>query len=126
LRSVRNLNLNKHSNNGNQWSTKLCDNITDAVAFINKTRQLINALETNGSYTEVLEEHAHAIAYIESSTTFALLSSNCTAYFAGLNAAGILDAEAAYQEQMYENNASRLFGKILQLFGIQGFPAILF
>ncbi len=115
-------NFNPNSNaGGHRPSSNICDDKTQADSFVIKIRQLINTLETNGSYTEILNKHVHAIAYIESSSTEVLISSNCTEYFNGLNAARKLDTKAEEQQAELEDNANRLFSKILQSFRIRNF-----
>ncbi|CAF1344339.1 unnamed protein product [Rotaria sp. Silwood1] len=104
-----------HFHHGRQptWSSKLCQNQTLAQSYLNYTRQLINTLETNGSYTQVLQKRAQSIAYFKNDNNTAFLSSNCSQFFAGLKYARKLDAQALKQQQMYENNAARLYKQIL-------------
>ncbi|CAF0831286.1 unnamed protein product [Rotaria sordida] len=96
------------------WSSKLCENQTLAQSYLNNTRQLITTFETNGSYTQVLQKRAQAIAYFKNNNNTVLLSSNCSQFFIGLKNARKLDAQALLQQRIYEENAARLYKRILQ------------
>ncbi|CAF3704738.1 unnamed protein product [Rotaria sp. Silwood1] len=70
----------------NRWASKLCANSSLVQSFLNQTRALIIQLNSNDSFAQVLQQKTQKIAYIESDTNAALLSSNCTQYFNGLAA----------------------------------------
>ena len=86
---------------GSQLSTKLCANQSLADAFLAQMQELINTLQTNGSFTQVLADRAQEIAYIQSATNTALLSSNCTAYFTGLTTAINADRAVVKTREQY-------------------------
>jgi hypothetical protein len=102
-----------HGNKG-QWVSELCANETLAESFLTQTRELITTLESNGSYSNVLADRAQEITYIQSATNAALLSTNCTGFFSGLNNARSLDSQAQQQQQAYQRTAGRLFWQIIQ------------
>ncbi|CAF2671290.1 unnamed protein product [Rotaria sp. Silwood2] len=118
-------NFGFHFRPGSQttWSSKLCQNQTLAQSYLNYTRQLITTLETNGSYTQVLQKRAQAIAYLKNDNNTELLSSNCSQFFAGLKDAQKLDAQALLQQKRYEDNAVRLYKQIFQ--SLLGFRFVL-
>ena len=61
-------------------------------AYLNNTDNLINSLQGNASYTSVLQlTTANFIAYIRSPSNRGLLSSNCTAFVAGVRTAKLAD-----------------------------------
>ena len=102
--------------------SELCKNQSLAQEFLTKLRELITTLESNDTNAEVLEERANAVAYVKSDTNAAVLSSNCTGYFDGLKHARKLDAQAEAQQEIYEENAERLYKKMLQsIFGPHNF-----
>jgi hypothetical protein len=104
--------------NGNGFVTLLCANASLAQSFLTQIQQLINTLQSNGSFTQVLQARANEIAYIQNATDVALLSSNCTAYFIGLQNAKALDKLAGDQQEQYTWIAANLFSQIIQsLFG---------
>jgi len=104
-----------HYPNGEaQMLSKLCENKDLAQLIVTKVREVITTLERNGSYTEVLQKHKQAIAYIKSNTNFDVLSLNCTEYFNRLNNAWQLDEQAEEQKRYYEENAIRLLQQMLQ------------
>ncbi len=96
------------------WVTQLCDNATLAQDFLTEIQALITTLQSNGSYSQVLTNHAQEIAYIQNSNDSALLSSNCTAYFAGLKAAKQADQAAIQLQQQYQSAAAQAFFQIIQ------------
>jgi len=102
-----------HGNKG-QWVSELCANETLAESFLTQTRALITTLESNGSYSNILADRAQEITYIQSATNAALLSTNCTGFFSGLNNARNLDSQAQQQQQAYQRTAGRLFWQIIQ------------
>ncbi|CAF3930241.1 unnamed protein product, partial [Rotaria sp. Silwood1] len=60
----------------NRWASTLCANSSLTQLFLNQTRALITQLNSNGSFAQVLQQKTQDIAYIESDTNAALLSSN--------------------------------------------------
>jgi hypothetical protein len=112
IRSNRRSNV--RGNPPGQWASKLCDNETLAHEFLTEVRQLITTLQTNGSYGRVLQDHTQTIAYIQSDPNAAVLSSNCTGYFVGLQNAQKLDQNAEEQQEQYEENLDFLYIKIIQ------------
>lgn len=101
-------------NNGIEWSSNLCNNGTLAQSLVANIQAFITTLETNGSFTGVLQQHNQAIAYIQNSANTNILSSNCTAYFNGLTNALKLDKIAEEQEENYEESVYRQLRQILQ------------
>jgi len=97
-----------------QWLSYLCNNQTLAQSLMNQIQQFLTNLATNNSYAEILSEHNQAIAYIQSGTNTAVLSSNCTGYFDGLNNARKLDEIAQKQQEKYAENANRQLMQIIQ------------
>jgi hypothetical protein len=97
-----------------QWLSYLCNNQTLAQSLVNQIQQFLTNLATNNSYAEILSEHNQAIAYIQSGTNTAVLSSNCTGYFNGLNNALKLDETAQKQQEKYAENANRQLMQIIQ------------
>ncbi|CAF2785911.1 unnamed protein product [Rotaria sp. Silwood2] len=102
--------------NEDSWVSNICANDTLTQSFLNQTRQLINDLQSNGSFTQVLQERAQFISYIQNDNNTELFLSNCTEYFNGLKSAKILDKQALEQEKQYEQIANRLFRQIIQSF----------
>ncbi|UJR38044.1 hypothetical protein I4U23_030726 [Adineta vaga] len=98
----------------NQWETKVCANASIAEAFLEQTRQLITDLQANGTYDKVLEKRQNEINYINNANNTGVLSSNCTQFFTGLNAARTLDRQAQEQEWSIQRTAGRLFFQIIQ------------
>jgi len=84
-----------------------------AQDFLADIQALITTLQSNGSYSQVLTNHAQEIAYIQNSTDAALLSTNCTAYFAGLNSAIQADQQAAQIQLQYQLIAAQQFSQIV-------------
>jgi len=105
-----------HHGGGNQgqWVSELCANATLAQAFLTQTQQLIATLTTNASFTQFLQQHTQATAYIQNAANGNLLSSNCTGYFSGLQAAKSLDQQAAQAQQQYQQIAVQAFFQIIQ------------
>ncbi|CAF5227919.1 unnamed protein product, partial [Rotaria magnacalcarata] len=57
--------LQSSRNNTNApWGTKLCANSTVAQSFVTQTQQVIANLQSNGSFTQALQNRANAIAYL--------------------------------------------------------------
>ena len=95
-------------------SSKLCANQSTASSFLNQTQQLINTLQANGSFTQFLADRAQGVAYILSSDNAALLSSNCTAYFIGLNSATNADQTALQAKLQYYQIADNALKAIIR------------
>ena len=73
-------------------TTSICNNSITRDAYLNNTDNLINSLQGNASYTSVLQfTTANFIAYIRSPSNRGLLSSNCTAFVAGVRTAKLAD-----------------------------------
>ena len=64
-------------------------------------RQLIDNLQSNGSFTNILADGAQQVAYIQSSSSTALISSNCTGFFFGLQNAKDADRDALVEKFQY-------------------------
>jgi hypothetical protein len=93
-----------------------------AQSFLTQVQQLITTLQTNGSFGQVLTSVAQEVAYIQNSTDAALLSTNCTAYFAGLNSAIQADQQAAQIQLQYQLIAAQQFSQIVYtLVGNRGY-----
>ncbi|CAF5227952.1 unnamed protein product, partial [Rotaria magnacalcarata] len=52
------------NNTNAPWGTKLCANSTVAQSFVTQTQQVIANLQSNGSFTQALQNRANAIAYL--------------------------------------------------------------
>ncbi|CAF0975267.1 unnamed protein product [Adineta ricciae] len=98
----------------NDWESKICANASIADAFLNQTRQLITDLTTNGTFTSVLTKQQNEITYINSDDNKAILSSNCTQFFTGLDAARDLDRQAEKQQMELQRTARDLFVQIVK------------
>ena len=96
------------------WESKICANASIADAFLNQTRQLITDLTANGTFTSVLTERQNEITYINSDDNKAILSSNCTQFFTGLDAARDLDRQAEKQQMELQRTARDLFVQIVR------------
>jgi len=93
-----------------------------AQSFLTQVQQLITTLQTNGSFTQVLANQAQEVAYLQNSTDSTLLSSNCTAYFAGLNNAIQADQQALQTQLQYQQIAAQqLFQIVYSLVGHRGY-----
>jgi len=75
---------------------------------------LITNLQSNGSFTDVLTERATEIAYLQDTSNDGLLTSNCTAYFTGLDSARQTDRTAVEAKQQYFRAAQQAFFEILR------------
>ena len=107
--------------NGNGCSYLFCNNATLGSSFLTQIQQLITTLQSNGSFTQVLSAHANAIAYLTNSANTALLSSNCTAFCSGLQAAKQADQAAGQVQQQYARSAGQAVSQIIQsLYGGKG------
>ncbi|CAF4795708.1 unnamed protein product [Rotaria sp. Silwood1] len=100
--------------NEDSWTSNLCSNDTVAQSFLTQTRQVINDLQSNGSFAQALQKRAQFISYIQDDNNAEQLSSNCTEYFNGLKNAKNLDKQALEQERQYEQIANSLFRQIIQ------------
>ncbi len=85
-----------------------------ASTFFGEVQQLITTLQGNGSFAQVLAARAQAIAYVTNSANTALLSSNCTAFFSGLQAAKKADQAAAQVQQQYFRIAGQALFALIQ------------
>jgi hypothetical protein len=103
------------SNRGNHssWATKLCDNGSLAQSFLTQTQQLITNLQSNGSYTRVLQSRAQEINYVQNADNANLLSSNCTGFFVGLGDAQSADKLAEDQQKQAARTAGQLLIQII-------------
>jgi hypothetical protein len=73
-------------------TTTVCTNTTARAAYLTNINNLINSLQGNASYTAVLQfTAANFVAYIRSPSNQGLLSSNCTAFVAGVKTAKLAD-----------------------------------
>lgn len=104
----------------NSLGTKLCNNVTTAQSFVNQTRSQITVLSTNGSFTNFLQNHAQAVAYLQNTGNDGLISTNCTGYFTGLQAANTIDVNNELQIRNYTIIANNAIKSIL--FNIIGYP----
>ena len=94
--------------------SNLCANESLAQEFLIQTQQLIDTLQSNGSFTRFLEDRAQGIAYIENSANNDLASSNCTAYFNGLKTAKDADRIVAQKNREYYGIAAKAMRKIIR------------
>ena len=95
---------------------KLCSNPTMAQTVLTKIQQLISTFQSNGSFAQVLADRANEVAYIQSSTNAALLSSDCTAFFTGLkNAKDADDTAMKARFQYYQIAATAMMQTIRSL-----------
>ena len=97
------------------WTTKLCANSSLAQSFLTNTKQVIADLQANGTYTQVLQKRSAQVAYLQNSGNGALLVSNCTQFFVGLNAARQTDQQAVQQQQRLEKNLDSLLQKAVPI-----------
>jgi hypothetical protein len=97
------------------WTAKLCANSSLAQAFLSNTKQVIATLQANGSYTQALQKRSAQIAYLQNSGNGALLVSNCTQFFVGLNAARQTDQQAGQQQQRLEKNVDFLLQRAVPI-----------
>ncbi|CAF3142331.1 unnamed protein product [Rotaria sp. Silwood2] len=102
-----------HNDENNHGISKLCANNSLAQSFLTQMRALITQLSSNDSFAQVLQQRAHEIAYIQNNTDAQLLSSNCTQYFEGLDAAQDADLQAQRQQEQYERTVTYLFQEII-------------
>ncbi|CAF2994087.1 unnamed protein product [Rotaria sp. Silwood2] len=103
------------SNGGNNKTiaSTLCANTTLAALYVTQIQAIITQLINNGSFTDWLQQHAQEVAYFQNADNTALLSSNCTGYFSGLDAARALDMTAQNQREQYTKIGNGLFRDIL-------------
>ncbi|CAM4795615.1 unnamed protein product [Rotaria magnacalcarata] len=107
--------LQSSRNNTNApWGTKLCANSTVAQSFVTQTQQVIANLQSNGSFTQALQNRANAIAYLVNGANVDLLSSNCTSYFSGLRNAKMLDNKAVAKAIRLDKTAQRLLSQVVK------------
>ena len=100
-----------------QLVSKLCSNQTAVQTLLTKVQQLISTFQSNGSFAQVLADRANEVSYIQSSTSAALLSSNCAGFFTGLkNAKDADDAVMKTRFQYYQIAAAALMQTIGSLF----------
>lgn len=103
------------------WSAVICANSTTAQNFLTQTRAVITTLQNNGSYTQFLADRINAVTYIQNAGNDATLTSNCTAYISGLNAARAADRVVLDARRQLEENAVRLLAQVVQsLVGSRG------
>lgn len=101
-----------------QMVSKLCSNQTVVQTLLIKVQQLIATFQSNGSFTQVLADRTREVTYIQSSSSAALLSSNCTGFFVGLkNAKDADDAAMRTRLQYYQIAASALMQTVFSLIG---------
>lgn len=86
---------------GDIFVSKICGNQTLAQGFLTDMRQSIDTLQSNGSFTNVLADAAQQVAYIQSSTSAALITSNCPEFFHGLKNAKDTDRDALMEKFQY-------------------------
>ncbi|CAF1980645.1 unnamed protein product [Rotaria magnacalcarata] len=107
-------------NNGGSSGTptsKACANATVAQSVVTQMQALITQLTNNGSFTAVLQQRAQELAYYNNAANTPLLTSNCTQYFAGVNAASVLDNAANLKQRQYTNIANNLIQGIFRSVG---------
>lgn len=100
--------------------SKLCRDQTLAQSYVNHIREFISDLEKNGSYSNVLEKRAHAIAYLKDDTMALLISSNCSQYLFGLNEARKLDRNDIDQQRAYEQEVFLRYKQLLRTLDASG------
>ncbi|CAF5190755.1 unnamed protein product, partial [Rotaria magnacalcarata] len=89
-------------------------NSTVAQSFVTQTQQVIANLQSNGSFTQALQNRANAIAYLVNGANVDLLSSNCTSYFSGLRNAKMLDNKAVAKAIRLDKTAQRLLSQVVK------------
>ncbi|CAF3454873.1 unnamed protein product [Rotaria sp. Silwood1] len=105
-----------HGNNSqaDNWASKLCANDTWAQSYLTQTRQTISSLRSNGSFAQALQNRQQAIAYLEDENNTDLLSSNCTAFFSGLESARKSDRDALDLQRQQDFAVGRALFNIIQ------------
>ncbi|CAF1052834.1 unnamed protein product [Rotaria sordida] len=104
--------------NGNIPASTLCANDTLAPLYVSQNQALITELNNNGSFTDLAKNREKEWAYFQNATNNELLASNCTEYFAGLNAARALDMADKKQQEQYTKIGDGRFKNILRNLGI--------
>jgi len=90
--------------------TSICSNTTTAQLYVSQTLILINNLQANSTYNSTLKlQYANFVSYLQNTTNQALLTTNCTVFFANLKAAQLADNAA-------ENTRQQIAAKIEQQF----------
>ncbi len=77
---------------------------------------MISTLQSNGSFGQFLTAKAQEIAYLTNADNTATLTTNCTGYFSGLQAAKLADQTAVKAQFQYIQSAAQAFKQILQSF----------
>jgi hypothetical protein len=85
-----------------------------ASEFLTQVQQLISTLNSNGSFGQVLTARAQEVAYLTNTANAATLTSNCTAFFTGLQSAKATDQAAAQVQFQYTQIAAQAFFQIVQ------------
>ncbi|CAF1120609.1 unnamed protein product [Rotaria sordida] len=80
------------------WSSKSCRDPYLAQKYLINIRQLITTLETNGSYKQIRDRHAHLIDYLKDDKNAALLISSCDQFMIGLENARKRDSQGSIQQ----------------------------
>ena len=75
---------------------------------------MITNLQANGSFAGVLSRQQNEVTYINSDANKAILASNCTQFFTGLDAARDLDRQAEQQQMELQRSARDSFFQIIK------------
>ena len=93
---------------------KICANGNASLDFLRLIREVIATLESNGTFGSVLAKRNNEIMYLKNTAHDATLQQNCTAYFAGLEAAIQQDRQILQAEKDLARIAHELFAAVIK------------
>ncbi|CAF4102988.1 unnamed protein product [Rotaria sordida] len=99
---------------GNTGESRFCANSTLVQSYVKQMQAVITQLNNNGSFTDFFEKRKEETSYLQNADNTALLTSNCTQYFKGLDSARTRDKVAQNLRDRYTEIANQLLGNILQ------------